>query len=46
MAAPVDLFTNDVEALLAKKPDLVLEALSEGEAGHALIRRALEAGCA
>lgn len=45
VAAPAELFTNDVDALLAKKPDLLLEALSEGEAGHALIRRALEAGC-
>lgn len=45
VAAPAELFTNDVDALLAKTPDLVLEALSEGEAGHALIRRALEAGC-
>jgi homoserine dehydrogenase len=45
VSAPADLFTNDVEGLLAKKPDLLLEALSEGEAGHALIRRALEAGC-
>lgn len=42
---PVELFTNDVDALLAKKPDLVVEALSEGEAGHDLIRRALEQGC-
>ena len=42
---PADLFTNDVAALLAKKPDLVVEALSEGEAGHDLIRRALEQGC-
>src|SRR5690606_24047252 len=45
VAAPADLFTNDVETLLAKKPDLLLEALSDGEASHALIRRALEAGC-
>ena len=44
VAAPADLFTSDVDAWLAQKPDLVLEALSEGEAGHALIRRALEAG--
>src|SRR5690606_26216150 len=43
--APAELFTNDVDALLAKKPDLLLEALSEGEAGQALIRRAWAAGC-
>jgi len=42
--APHELFSNDVEALLAKKPDLVIEALSEGEAGHELIRRALAQG--
>ena len=44
VAVPAHLFTNDVDALLAKKPELLLEALSEGEAGHALIERALEAG--
>lgn len=42
---PQELFSNDVDALLAKKPDLVIEALSEGQAGHELIRRALEQGC-
>lgn len=42
---PAELFSNDVDALLAKKPDLVIEALSEGQAGHDLIRRALEQGC-
>lgn len=42
--APHELFSNDVDALLAKKPDLVIEALSEGEAGHDLIRRALAQG--
>ncbi len=42
--APAELFSNDVDALLAKKPDLVIEALSEGEAGHDLIRRALAQG--
>jgi len=36
VSAPAELFTNDVEALLAKKPDLVLEALSEGEGLQAL----------
>lgn len=41
---PAELFSNDVDALLAKKPDLVVEALSEGEAGYNLIRRALEQG--
>ena len=39
------LFTADAAVLWAKKPDIVLEALSEGEAGHAVIRAALEAGC-
>jgi homoserine dehydrogenase len=39
------LFTADPADLWAKKPDIVLEALSEGEAGHAVIRAALEAGC-
>ena len=42
---PAELFSNDVDSLLAKKPDLVVEALSEGEAGYDLIRRALEQGC-
>ncbi|UQV17501.1 homoserine dehydrogenase [Brevundimonas albigilva] len=42
---PPDLFTADADVLLSRKPDIVLEALSEGEAGHALIRKALEAGC-
>jgi len=42
---PPELFTADADALLSRKPDIVLEALSEGEAGHALIRKALEAGC-
>ncbi len=45
VACPADLFTADADALLSGKPDIVLEALSEGEAGHALIRKALEAGC-
>jgi homoserine dehydrogenase len=44
VAAPSDLFTADRDAFLAQKPDLLVEALSEGEAGHALIRAALEAG--
>jgi homoserine dehydrogenase len=42
---PDHLFTADPEALLARGADVVLEALSEGEAGHALIRAALERGC-
>ncbi|MBB5746757.1 homoserine dehydrogenase [Brevundimonas variabilis] len=42
--APVNLFTSDREALLNQKPDLLLEALSEGGAGHDLIRCALERG--
>jgi homoserine dehydrogenase len=45
VACPQSLFTADADELLSRKPDIVLEALSEGEAGHALIRAALEAGC-
>ncbi len=44
VASPQDLFTSDREALLAMKPDILLEALSEGGAGHDLIRCALERG--
>ncbi|MBJ7484473.1 homoserine dehydrogenase [Brevundimonas sp.] len=44
VAAPADLFTADAQGLLDLKPDLLVEALSEGEAGHALIRAALERG--
>ena len=44
VAAPSDLFTADRDAFLAQKPDLLVEALSEGEAGHDLIRVALQAG--
>lgn len=42
--APAELFTSDREALLALRPDILLEALSEGAAGHDLIRAALERG--
>lgn len=42
--APEHLFTADREALLALQPDILLEALSEGGAGHDLIRAALERG--
>lgn len=42
--APADLFLSDREALLDLKPDLLVEALSEGGAGHDLIRAALERG--
>lgn len=42
--APAHLFTADREALLALKPDILLEALSEGGAGHDLIKVALERG--
>lgn len=38
------LLTTDPEALLDRAPDVLLEALSDGQAGHALIRRALERG--
>lgn len=44
VTAPAELFTADPAALLDLKPDLLVEALSEGEAGHALIRAALERG--
>lgn len=42
--APAELFLSDREALLDLKPDLLVEALSEGGAGHDLIRAALERG--
>lgn len=42
---PAELFTADADDLLARGPEVVLEALSDGAAGHALIRRALQAGC-
>ncbi len=42
--APAELFTADREALLALQPDILLEALSEGGAGHDLIKVALERG--
>lgn len=38
------LLVADAAALLARRPDILLEALSEAEAGHALIRAALERG--
>lgn len=38
------LLVSDPEALLARQPDIVLEALSEADAGHAVIRTALEQG--
>lgn len=38
------LLVSDADALLARKPDILLEALSEAEAGHALIRAALKRG--
>ena len=44
VAAPAELYTSDRDAFLAAKPDMLVEALSEGEAGHDLIRAALEAG--
>lgn len=42
---PAELFTSSAADLLSRRPDILLEALSEGEAGHAVIRAALEAGC-
>jgi homoserine dehydrogenase len=41
---PAHLLTSDAAELLARKPDLLVEALSEGEAGERLLRAALEAG--
>lgn len=38
------LLVSDAAALLARRPHIVLEALSEAEAGYALIRTALEHG--
>lgn len=38
------LLVSDAAALLARQPHIVLEALSEAEAGYALIRTALEHG--
>jgi len=44
VAAPQSLYTADRDALLDLKPDLLVEALSEGGAGYDLIRCALERG--
>lgn len=38
------LLVADASALLARAPDILLEALSEAEAGHALIRAGLQRG--
>jgi homoserine dehydrogenase len=38
------LLVADADALLDRRPDILLEALSEAEAGHALIRAALQRG--
>ncbi|RZJ93737.1 MAG: homoserine dehydrogenase [Brevundimonas sp.] len=38
------LLVSDPDALLARDPDIVLEALSEAAAGHAVIRAALSRG--
>jgi homoserine dehydrogenase len=38
------LLVSDPSALLDRKPDILLEALSEAEAGHALIHAALQRG--
>lgn len=43
-ATIADRFTADPAVLLAAGPDIVLEILSEADAGHALIRAALERG--
>ena len=44
VAAPQELYTADRDALLDLRPDLLVEALSEGGAGYDLIRCALERG--
>lgn len=44
VVASAELLTADPAALLDLEPDLLVEALSEGEAGHDLIRAALERG--
>jgi homoserine dehydrogenase len=44
VAVPAELLTNDPEALLAARPDVLVDALSEGPAGAALIERALALG--
>jgi homoserine dehydrogenase len=41
---PRELLTADPDSLFAARPELLVEALSEGPAGERLIRRALEAG--
>ena len=38
------LLVSDARTLLDRQPDIVLEALSEADAGHALIRAALQRG--
>lgn len=38
------LLVDDASALLDRRPDILLEALSEAEAGHTLIRAALRRG--
>ena len=43
-ACPAALFTASQDDLLASKPHVVLEAMSEGQAGHDLIRAALDKG--
>ena len=43
-ACPPELFTDAQDDLLASKPHVVLEAMSEGQAGHDLIRAALDKG--
>lgn len=41
---PANLFVTDPADLLDRRPDVLLEALSDGEAGYALVRAALERG--
>lgn len=43
-AALAPLFVSSIDALLARRPDIVLEALSEADAGYEVIRAALARG--
>lgn len=46
VAVPPELLLSDAAALLALKPDVLVEAVTDGPAGLALIRAALEQGVA
>jgi len=44
VALDASLFTDDVETLFAARPEVVIDALSSGDAGYDLIQRGLNAG--